>query len=131
MDNSISDVKSTTESNTLNISLNHKQMEQNNNDCKSSVIIFIVNEKITALQALVDELIKRKPVVQNSTGPALDMDMFDGRYAGKNPPDNTIVRIEALEKLTKALQQSQDKNQSDDDKNQIQDDEQDKRIAML
>ena len=27
MDNSISDVKSTTESNTLNISLNHKQME--------------------------------------------------------------------------------------------------------
>jgi hypothetical protein len=63
MDNSISDVKSTTESNTLNISLNHKQMEQNNNDCKSSVIIFIVNEKITALQALVDELIKRKPVV--------------------------------------------------------------------
>jgi len=31
------------------------------------------------------------------------MDMFDGRYAGKNPPDNTIVRIEALEKLIKAL----------------------------
>jgi len=54
MENSISDVKSTTESNTLNISLNHKQMEQNNND---------LNEKITALQALVDELIKRKPVV--------------------------------------------------------------------
>lgn len=35
MDNSISDVKSTTESNTLNISLNHKQMEQINNDRKS------------------------------------------------------------------------------------------------
>jgi len=29
--------------------------------------------------------------------------MLDGRYAGKNPPDNTIVRIEALEKLTKEL----------------------------
>ena len=63
MDNSISDVKSTTESNTLNISLNHKHMELNNNDCKFHVITFIVNEKITALQALVDELIKRKPVI--------------------------------------------------------------------
>jgi hypothetical protein len=107
-DNSISDVKSTTESNTLNISLNHKQMEQINNDRKFSLILFIVNEKITALQALVDELMKRKPeqVIQQiagTAGPALDMNMLDGRYAGKNPPDNTIVRIEALEKLTKAL----------------------------
>jgi hypothetical protein len=48
-DNSISDVKSTTESNTLNISLNHKQMEQINNDRKFSLILFLVNEKITAL----------------------------------------------------------------------------------
>lgn len=56
MDNSISDVKSTTESNTLNISLT-------TNDRKLRLIISIVNEKITALQALVDELMKRKPVV--------------------------------------------------------------------
>ena len=59
------------------------------------------------------------------------MNQLDGRYAGKSPPDNTIKRIEALEKLTKELKQSQDKNQSDDNKNQLQDDEQDKRIAIL
>ena len=35
MDNSISDVKSTTESKTLNISLKYKQMEQIDNDRKS------------------------------------------------------------------------------------------------
>ena len=33
-DNSITKVKSTTESNTLNISLNHKQMEKSNSDRK-------------------------------------------------------------------------------------------------
>ena len=35
MENSISDVKSTTESKTLNISLKYKQMEQIDNDRKS------------------------------------------------------------------------------------------------
>ncbi len=34
MENSISDVKSTTESNTLNISLNHQKMEKMNTDRK-------------------------------------------------------------------------------------------------
>jgi len=29
--------------------------------------------------------------------------MLDGRYAGKLPPDNAIVRIEALERLTRDL----------------------------
>jgi hypothetical protein len=45
---------------------------------------------------------KRKPVTQGAAF-ELDFNMLDGRYALKGAPDLTIVRIEALEKLTKSI----------------------------
>lgn len=38
------------------------------------------------------------------------MQMMDGRYAGKNLPDHTIFRIEALEAAVLSLTSHQDTN---------------------
>ena len=43
----------------------------------------------------------RKPEKVIIAEPSLDINMLD--YAGNGPPENTIERIEALEKLTDAL----------------------------
>lgn len=42
-------------------------------------------------------------IVQEAPAPTIDMDKLYEAFASKNPPDNTIVRIEELEKLTKSL----------------------------
>lgn len=41
------------------------------------------------------------------------MDELCEKFAMKCPPDNTIVRIEALEKLTQEMQTKQDSDKSD------------------
>jgi len=38
-----------------------------------------------------------------STGGNVDMNLFNQTFASKLPPDNTIKRIEDLEKLLKAM----------------------------
>ena len=42
-------------------------------------------------------------IVHEAPAPAFDMDKLSAVFASKNPPDNTILRIEELEKLTKSL----------------------------
>lgn len=37
------------------------------------------------------------------SGDGVDIDMLKGLFAGKNPPDNTLVRIEDLERLNAEL----------------------------
>lgn len=115
-DNLISEVKSTTESNTLNISLNQHQMQQINTEGKKKIDKTnpLVNEKIVNMQVLIDELYKLSKMPSGSGD--VDINMFDGRYAGKNPPDNTILRIETLEKEVKNLAKHNEKNQKQDNR---------------
>ena len=59
------------------------------------------------------------------------MGELDDRYAGKFPPDNAIVRIEALEKLTRELRQNLFLNSKKDEENLLQDKQQEERISKL
>jgi len=94
------------------------------------LLICVVESKIKALQIEVDEL-KKRPVVKQVEAPSLDLTTLDKRYACKFPPDNTIVRIEELEKVTKKQGEILHLNQTNDEKNQRQDDEQDEKIRKL